>query len=835
MNISEEDRNVCVGGYYSGSKVTKLEETVTDVGERIRTRKLITVESGIIYKLDLFVDKETEVFCQPETLQLKGIGTKKKQPSIKDPNRNASKDSILSMGTVKTSNIRDTDPLSPTSGSYTSEPKSPDSTSLSPPDAPPLPAVIRQVPKEFENGKSFGITVFPKSDLTTLQKEEAEEEEQVDIDNTEKNHQEDRGVSSAVGEWRYPKGKETKDDHFLPQEVDLYFGNDEPLFPNAGPRSIDSYERDDDESSMSSFGLWGLDAGDDQPHQSWTRSSRNICFPPGMEPSDDVDILGRWVYSPENKQNFGPSGVGILKKNWPPPTTKSAWVFTKKDTYDGDFDPLVPAQGIWKAKDISFEDMNWQPQQVDLYNSEEDNDDESQSTFDDAVPNGTWGIKKGAKPQPGTSTYPPNQVWFYPPGEEPEPECIVKGKWCLSKKNHRGGRNVGKLNTTWPPPEIGFGYNSGMDRSLSSCGSASIPLCFENGKVPIKVFPRSSFPGGSSTSSDSTAPKKVKKKVRFDLIGQWAYPDGEEEDDNHWMPQTVDLYLGENEPPYPASEESSMSSFGLWGTRRSGSTFNSNQSMSSGSVSLSLSLDWTPEGSLVYPPGVEPDEDDDVEIHGKWAYPGIGHETVKIEWPPPMAQSAWVFPESNVPGVDNSESRGIWKFNTPKSKKGGTKKGDDNDDSRSQWQAKKVQLYSEDEKMEEQQKNDSDNPNTTKVWGKWGIRRGAEPDDKWNWKPKDLWFYPPGEDPADECLIQGSWAALKSTWPPPTRKIGRSLRQVGKLQIPSIEDQLASPKSGGSRSKKSVGKLKMPSTFGEAASPDQRRKVAKLKIPGKFL
>jgi hypothetical protein len=46
-----------VGGTYVGSKITKLEEVVTDRGPRIRTRSTITLDNGMIVTLDSYVDK----------------------------------------------------------------------------------------------------------------------------------------------------------------------------------------------------------------------------------------------------------------------------------------------------------------------------------------------------------------------------------------------------------------------------------------------------------------------------------------------------------------------------------------------------------------------------------------------------------------------------------------------------------------------------------------------------------------------------------------------------------------------------------------------------------
>jgi hypothetical protein len=46
-----------VGGTYVGSKITKLEEVVSDRGPRIRTRSTITLDNGMIVTLDSYVDK----------------------------------------------------------------------------------------------------------------------------------------------------------------------------------------------------------------------------------------------------------------------------------------------------------------------------------------------------------------------------------------------------------------------------------------------------------------------------------------------------------------------------------------------------------------------------------------------------------------------------------------------------------------------------------------------------------------------------------------------------------------------------------------------------------
>jgi hypothetical protein len=139
----------------------------------------------------------------------------------------------------------------------------------------------------------------------------------------------------------------------------------------------------------------------------------------------------------------------------------------------------------------------------------------------------------------------------------------------------------------------------------------------------------------------------------------------------------------------------------------------------------------------------------------------------RVAW---MSNKAIVFPKANAPESqrDDPESRGVWM----------SKKKLPND-----WKPQKVDIF----------------PNTIKFdvdipHGVWGVNPEAKPNEKGEYVPKDLWFYPPGEMPAImECAPCGKWSYRErhasKPWPPPKKE----MRVINKL--PPIWKEHVPPKA----------------------------------------
>jgi hypothetical protein len=569
-----------------------------------------------------------------------------------------------------------------------------------------------EVPECFEDGK-MPIKVFPRSKMPTTeqQKQRSPVKKSVSF--------------SPVGQWSYSKGHVEDDHHFLPVDIDLYFGDELPPLATSMTCAEDG--------SLVSWGLWGNSSSlaspletldDDDSDESWELPGASLIFPPGVEPGPSVEIQGRWAFPLDEN----------VKIEWPPVSTKTATVYPKM------FAPEAQSsktQGVWDFEAIDdAEKEQWDPQIVELFRRDEQ--------FEDDRPNGLWGILHGAEPNEAFD-WEPIDVVFSPPGETPDDDVWIQGKWAFPIE--RGLRS-------WPPiPGSTF-----KNRSVNKL---KIPACFKGGKtVPMTVFPRSRLP------SDN----------RGKRIGKWSYSNGREEEDDHLLPQEVQLYFGSDEPH--EAEDSFDSDYGLWGM----------DEMDISDVSGSQEDDdWSPNNSLVYPPGVKPDNG--IRVCGKWAIAG----EKKISWPPPMSKTAWVYPRAVAPLAKTCKTQGIWKF-VPDVEPAGASK----------WKPQQIELHGLTERLDD-----------TRPYGWWGIRSDAKPDQDLNWDPKDIWFYPPGEQPMNDCEKRGRWAfprgKLDVSWPPPVVESPRKSRTVGKLKIPGTFDEKETSKSS-----KTVGKLKIPSLFSNA-------------------
>jgi hypothetical protein len=453
-----------------------------------------------------------------------------------------------------------------------------------------------------------------------------------------------------------------------------------------------------------------------------------------------------------------PLTITVYSKNdpdWPPPPpprsnkpeqVRGIWSFGDGD---GDGDGTITTDG--EEDDDAF----WKPQQVLLYRPGLETIPEEES-----LPSGVWGYAEDQEPNSSFSSrggedpddwHPKGLVSVVPPTSEVPANFVAAGRYTYKP---------GSLHTDWPP------QMDNIKKQLHGVGKLKIPQCFDEnngGKLPITVLPKSKVSAmveSPTITTDTTTPKISKRAVTFaPPVGQWSYPEGQEENDDHFMPVGVDLYWGDDKPANSvsgtmSSDDGSLVSFGVWSSQ--------------GSVDLD-DPEWEPEMSMVFPPGIEPDPE--IAIQGRWAY--RMNQNVKLGWPPPATQTAWVFPSKDTPAIEQGKSQGVWEFQQ-----------DRNDANEDDWEPLEVDILGEDDSLG---RDEEDWDGATRPYGLWGIKHGAEPDRNWAWQPSDIVFFPPDVKPGDNTWVQGRWATkrsvgkLENTWPPDSASVNAT-RTMGKLK-----------------------------------------------------
>jgi len=125
-------------------------------------------------------------------------------------------------------------------------------------------------------------------------------------------------------------------------------------------------------------------------------------------------------------------GKSILDDDW---KTVPATVVPKSSAKDAVPDIAGPMIGVWKQKDDSTDDSKWAPMNVIV-------EKEVPKDLAPDEPHGAVGVKEDAKPTAGGKLR-PEEVVFYPPGDEPGDDVKFVGTW-----------RTGKLNSTWPPSTV---------------------------------------------------------------------------------------------------------------------------------------------------------------------------------------------------------------------------------------------------------------------------------------------------------------------------------------------------------------------------------------------
>ena len=548
-----------------------------------------------------------------------------------------------------------------------------------------------------------------------------------------------------------------------------------------------------------------------------------IFCPPDVETPDDCTPIGVWKPLP-----------GKLNDTWPPPTRDDkpagrfgrlkvpdcfqndtfpprrarVWPKSKADSSDGSTgrpkkllqpdnggtDDLI--EGIWAPSSDPDADA-YEPMDVIIHPSKP-------TDLDESKPHGIVAVSEDAKPD-NDGHWKPQDFIFCPPATDAPDGSKPIGVWT-----------PGKLNDTWPPP---------IDKSGGrKVGKLNVPSCFDGYNFKprkARVFPRSKV-------DTPDGPKKFRPINDGDNVtGVWGTPKGKGPiDDSDWDPMDVMIH--------PSNPD------------------DINESQPHGAVAIANTAradkdgSWDPKDMIFLPPNTEADKDKVTPI-GIWK-PAPGR--LSNTWPPvspskkrnsvlvgklPKWQSpgdwkscnAVVTSRRHAPDQNSDDTpRGIWKVGRKDQSKrpsaAGT--GDSDEDN---WAPQTICMYQDGKEPAEIGRLPH---------GIWGTKPGAEPDAFGQWKPKDLWFYPPGESPDGDdeknFVPRGKWSyppeKSNAKWPPsplnksPTRvsvpkfeywsgskDISKESPAVGKLKVPGVFAKLASPTTG-SPKKRTVGKLNIP-------------------------
>jgi len=575
-------------------------------------------------------------------------------------------------------------------------------------------------------------------------------------------------------------------------------------------------------------GLWGTNASSEPDENGQWKPEDVLFYPPSKKPGDECIPRGRWsLIGPAPEFLVAPkpdSSILRHKKEWTPvsPTTPTSSrnvgklkmpnvfgapispgspgrpkpVSKLKSILDDDWKTLpakvVPASaandavpdatdpviGVWKPKDDT-DDSNWAPLAVTV-------EKEEPKDLAPDEPHGIVGIKEDAKPT-ASGKLKPNEVVFYPPGEEPEPGDDVKkvGTW-------RGG----KLNTEWPPATV---EKEPADRKAKS--KDAVPSVVDDNwdSLPAVVIPASDE-DAENAPEDATDPH----------LGTWKQND--DTDDKDWGP--LDVVINKNEPDDFAPDEPH------------------------GIVAVPEDAKPNAVGKL---------DPKDMQFVAQGEKPGsgmkeVGHWRPKAwngEWPPKkkngdrsklptkklpnwqtdsdwIKDKAFIFPPDKAPKKnEDNVSKGIWKTDEPLP---------------AGLEPQEVVIQPVGAELEDENKRN----------GVWGTSADSVTDENGQYKPEDVLFYPPSKEPGDECKPRGRWSlvgpapeSLRSPPKKPNRLVSplapkkdeyKSPRGPGKAGWKGTEE--AKPTTA-----KRVGKLKVPMLFGQ--KPDTDAPISPGRSPGR--
>lgn len=209
-------------------------------------------------------------------------------------------------------------------------------------------------------------------------------------------------------------------------------------------------EDDDDNSTCSRRlnGVWCINpSAKKNTHGTW--DCKDVWFfAPGEKPKGDTIVKGKWTldryteWPPLTQKAMQAKEENLMaaklpkwerQENWRPrPATVNLLVAARPNRHDEHNQKTT--RGIWKLPDT----VEWQAKVDVVIHPLSAKIDESSSSR----PHGIW-CTDPSKQSDDHGKWDPNDLWFYPPGVEPDVGAIARGKWILSP---------GRIEGRWPPP-----------------------------------------------------------------------------------------------------------------------------------------------------------------------------------------------------------------------------------------------------------------------------------------------------------------------------------------------------------------------------------------------
>lgn len=533
-------------------------------------------------------------------------------------------------------------------------------------------------------------------------------------------------------------------------------------------------------------------------------------FTPGVKPPSKYKKVGHW--RPSKLKNEWPPGTPILPDFDGPATI----VPNSKAPYrQGEDDPLM---GVWKHND-GTDDTDWDPMDVQI----------SKDFPSDLKPDelhGLVAVEEGVKPDTN-GRLKPSDLKFFTPGQKPPPPFNKVGHWRpgkldqewppkkrklpnlegpaiivpKSKAPHKQfedtpptgvwKHNDGTDDTDWDPIDVTITEEPALflepdephglvavEKSVEPNNDGTLnpsDICFFTpGEEPPPTYEKvghwrpgklnQDWPPVKLTLPDFEGPARIWPKVKSPykqvegtpLTGVWKHLD--DEDDSHW--DKLDVAISKEEP---LSLLMPGELHGIVGVDRDVRP-NADGTLDPEDIFFFLPDEdpppaftkvgyWRPGRVLnKFPPtGEGEDPDTNVRDVGKPSLPSFDGDYAKV------------FPKSKLheQSIKDPQLAGVWEHN------------DDTDDT--DWDPIGVIITNE-------------TPSDGEFHGIVAAEEDAKPNKVGKLDPSQLRFFTPGEEPPAHFTKLGHWTpAIKSEWPPSDPSRGRSLRNVGKLNLPDFD------------------------------------------------
>ena len=548
------------------------------------------------------------------------------------------------------------------------------------------------------------------------------------------------GNYAPADTWFFAPGEETpSDEDWQPQGIWTVDSKNSKWPPMSGviePRKTTVYSISmvPDNSEDPHFGgIWQFGSGDGtdcENSENWEPKGV-IVYEDGQLPEslEDIELArGVWGHAPnaepDEDGNYAPSDTWFFAAGAEPPSDddwqpRGVWTADLESTNSPCMSeksqkatvfPSAKAPektedehpvGIWKiGSSRRKQDLDdWEPQGVLVHKKGQWPEDPGISQKE---LQGQWGFAPNAEPDED-GHYAPSDTWFFAPGEEP-PNCEnwqPQGIWTLDPENSQ-----------WPPPS-----KSGTKKHS---GEPRLGCVF-----PLKKLAKEAI--------EKDRPK-----------GFWKYSPGKKVMDAGKKPREILFYDKGHEP-----SDFDKSRDGVWG-------------VAPGAVA-DENGNYLPSDTWVFAPNETPPEDWDPI--GNWVFkdkPAKFSQKLaeqpkteasktqkrksKKERTPRWPNSAFVYPSApQVPPGNKLIYQGIWAISPGKPDGETVKKTDDDC----------VEIMTH---KKGKDPNDHDLKRTPH--GLWGHVKGAVPDANGVLDPKDVLFYPPGQNPAPDANFErlGIWS-----------------------------------------------------------------------------